>query len=387
MIVPGSDGDLRTQGRRLVDWLSGDAFSAWIRAGFDAGSGNSYERLLSLDTADTRATLRTRTQARQLFVLSVAQVLRWSLPRSSTVAARADALNTFIDRHCRQENDDGYVRSLAPDSSVQDKGHDLYDHACFLLADAWRYRAFGVDSAIESAQRNLLFLDTHLAHPDGGWREGDYPHAHRRQNPHMHLFEGLLALYETTGDDDWLARAGEVFTLFTEHFFDADSGVVLEFFDDALRPAPGDAGSTVEPGHGMEWVWLLRWYERLSGTSTAAYADALFTNGLARGQSDSGLLFDEIGADGTVRAGTKRLWHMPELIKAGIVQARAGRGEGERVAARAIEDFFTHFVAAAPRAPYCDQLDANDAVIDASAAASSMYHLTTAALEIVDYLQ
>ena len=293
----------------------------------------------------------------------------------------------FVDQHCRQARSDGYIRSLSADLSVRDTDHDLYDHACFLLADAWRFRAFGDAEAIDSAVGTMRLLDDRFTHPAGGWLEGDYAHDYRRQNPHMHLFEAFLALSEATDDDFWLARADEVYALFVEHFFEPNVGVVLEYFDDGLAPAPGEAGDTVEPGHMLEWVWLLRCYERQSGTVTGKYADPLFGNSLEIGRSESGLLFDAIGTDGSVRVPMKRLWAMPELIKAGLVQARAGHPDGEQVAARAIADFFANYVDKSPDVPYCDRLDADDKVLDEPAAASSMYHLTSAAIEIVDYLE
>ncbi|MCG8370465.1 MAG: AGE family epimerase/isomerase, partial [Proteobacteria bacterium] len=164
---------------------------------------------------------------------------------------------------------------------------------------------------------------------------------------------------------------------------DRRSGFLLEFFDDDLQPACGEAGRLAEPGHMMEWVWLLRWYERVSGTSTTAYANRLFENALACGRAATGLLFDVVDTDGEVLTATTRLWPMPELIKAALSQARAGDADGESIAAEAIAAFFARFVPDASTTPYVDRLDGQGRVIDDRAAASSMYHLTTAALEIL----
>lgn len=371
--------DIESQGRRLVDWLSRDALSAWLRSGFNEVEGYCYERLLSDGMPDTGAPIRTRTQARQLFVLSVAHCLDWA----PDIARRADALSAFIDRHCRQDSGPGYVRSVSATLATRDSSHDLYDHACFLLASAWHYRAFGDPSSIENAHSIFRFLDDELAHPDGGWAEGDYDYANRRQNPHMHMFEALLALHDATADDAWLDRADRVYALFVNHFFDGESGFLLEFFDDKLQPVRGDAGRVVEPGHMMEWVWLLRWYERARGTPTTTYAERLFDNALACGRAATGLLFDTVGMDGNALTATTRLWPMPEMIKAALSQARAGDVNGESIATEAIVAFFAQFVSGASGSPYVDQLDGQGKVIDDRAAASSMYHLATAALEIL----
>src|SRR5438477_116158 len=74
----------------------------------------------------------------------------------------------------------------------------------------------------------------------------------RRQNPHMHLFEALLNLWTNARDARYLNRAGKLFELFSRRFFQPDLGVVIEYFDQALAPAPGIAGTIVEPGHQCE---------------------------------------------------------------------------------------------------------------------------------------
>ena len=336
----------------------------------------------SFDEATSGAAIRTRTQARITYVYCIAHHLNWS----TDARARVDALQEFVDANCRQNDGAGYVRTLSTSLAGRDTTRDLYDHACFLLADAWKHRAFGDEAALHNAHDIVDMLDARLGHRNGGWQEGDYDYEHRRQNPHMHLFEAFLALADATGDDYWLLRARQVYALFTKHFFAADSGVLLEFFDETWQPAPGDAGHFAEPGHMMEWVWLLRWYEYLSGEATGTYADTLFANALGTGQSKNGLLFDQIRSDHTVTTKTKRLWPMTELIKAGVVQAAAGDANGESVAAKAIDALMTHFVENTITVPYCDQLDENDAIVGSSAAASSMYHLCAAAYELQKYL-
>lgn len=373
---------IETQGRRLLDWFSNEAVGAWHRSGFDPVWGRGAERLSSDGRAELASTIRTRTQARLIFVFCVAHHLRWPVDAAARVAGLCD----FVDEYCRADDGRGYVRSLSADLSERDSGIDLYDQACFLLADAWRYRAFGDESSIDDAWRTAGMLDERFAHASGGWLEGDYEYEHRRQNPHMHMFEAFLALFSATGDEAWLEKAGRVHELFVERFFDADSGVLLEYFDESLHPAPGETGRTAEPGHMMEWVWLLRWYERESGTPAAPHANALFANALDHGRSDSGLLYDAVSADGRVLAGTRRLWPMTELVKASLMQARAGQLEHEQTAASAIAAFCTQFVDRSGGAIYCDQLDENDDVIAASAAASSMYHLAAAVIELNYYL-
>ena len=88
----------------------------------------------------------------------------------------------------------------------------------------------------------------------------------------------------------------------------------------------------------FEWVWLLRWYERLFGEDTSSIANALWFKALAIGLDAEGLVYDQVTADGRVTEATKRLWPMTELIKAAVSQARAGVPGAEAIAAKGIAD-------------------------------------------------
>ena len=71
------------------------------------------------------------------------------------------------------------------------------------------------------ADDTLAFLDAELRAPRGGGCLEGSPTGNtpRRQNPHMHLFEGLLTLWSSTKDPQYLTRAGAMFELFASRFF------------------------------------------------------------------------------------------------------------------------------------------------------------------------
>ena len=143
----------------------------------------------------------------------------------------------------------------------------------------------------------------------------------------MHLFEAFLALNELTGQGKYLEIAGAMFDLFEGHFFDPKRKALLEFFNPDWSPENGDGGPT-EPGHMMEWCWLLRVYERLSGRNMDAYANALFEGGMEYGLNPKlGLLCDAVELDGSASKPTLRSWPQTELIKASVAQAAAGQLE------------------------------------------------------------
>ena len=57
-----------------------------------------------------------------------------------------------------------------------------------------------------------MFLDSMMAHPGGGFVPAvpSLPNSELHQNPHMHLFEALLALYAITKKDEYRVRLGEI---------------------------------------------------------------------------------------------------------------------------------------------------------------------------------
>ncbi|HEV8077524.1 MAG TPA: AGE family epimerase/isomerase, partial [Marinobacter sp.] len=343
------------------------------------------ERLLADGSPDWAANVRVRVQARQAFYYAAIASLGWCEQGEQVSIGITDFVERFA---AHPEAGGGYTHLLNPDWQVSDSKQDLYDHAFFLLAFAWQYRAFGNKQALASAHRLMAHLDKHLGAMNGGWLEGDYAYTHRRQNPHMHLFEAFMALYEASGEAVWLARAGQMFTLFQTRFYHADAEVLLEFFAEDWTPSPGEPGTLVEPGHMLEWVWLLDWYSRLSGQPVRQYTGALYRKALAIGViAETGLVYDVVDIAGEVVEPTKRCWGLTEMIKASLVMAREGEPGAEERAAAGVDTLFSYYLNAQVVGSYVDRLGADDAVIEANAPASSLYHLLVLAQELMRYCQ
>lgn len=371
---------------RLEAWIRQQALPLWGRNGFDPSVHVFYERLLPDGSSDRKADIRVRVQARQIFVFAMAHHLGW-YPEGRSIAEKTMA---FVDAYAVHPTaGQGYTHLLDCRFKIIDRKQDLYDHAFFVLAYAWCYRAFGTEAALRKAVALTEYFDNAFYSAHGGWIEGDYPAEHRRQNPHMHLLEAFLALYDATRQERWLKKAQDMAGLFETRFYDHDRQVLMEYFTDNWMVSAKAEGEIVEPGHMMEWVWLLRWYENRSGQPVSHLADTLFNKALEIGVSpESGLLYDEVKADGRVIKATKRCWPMIEYIKAGIAQARAGRAEGEEHAAVAIDRLFEYYICN-ERIPglYIDQRGAYDEVVTEVTPASTLYHLIVAAAEASAYCQ
>ena len=375
---------LRAAASRLEHWIKNDALPLWLARGIEAKTLANYERLTPAGVPDLESSTRVRVQARQAFFFAAAYHRGWC-PEGKVVAKN---LLAFVQKTATHPTaGGGYTHLLNKDFVVVDTKQDLYDHAFFLLANAWCYRAFGEASYLQEADKLIAHLDARFGSAVGGWIEGDYTYACRRQNPHMHLFEAFLALYDATNDAKYLARVGELFALFQSHFFDAEHGVLFEFFDENWARLPSAKGDTVEPGHMMEWVWLLDWYHRRTGRPVAHYTNALYARGLEIGMDKSGLLFDAVSYTGEVIDPNKRCWGITELIKASLVQIREGNPDAEAIAIKGVDDLFTYYLCASTPGSYVDQRGANDEVVVDVAPASTLYHLIVAAMELLDHFE
>ncbi len=374
---------LRAAASRLESWIKNDALPLWLERGIEPKTNANYERLTPAGVPDLESSTRVRVQARQAFFFAAAYQRGWC-EQGKPVAKN---LLTFVHNVAAHPTvGGGYTHLLDNNFVVVDTKQDLYDHAFFLLANAWCYRAFNEQSYLDEADKLIAHLDARFGSAVGGWIEGDYAYACRRQNPHMHLFEAFLALYDATGNAKYLARVGELFALFQSHFFDETHGVLFEFFDDSWTRLPNAKGDTVEPGHMMEWVWLLDWYHRRTGRPVAHYTKALYTRGLEIGMDKSGLLFDAVSYTGEVIDRNKRCWGITELIKASLVQIREGNPNAEAIAVKGVDDLFTYYLCASTPGSYVDQRGANDEVVVDVAPASTLYHLIVAAMELLDHV-
>ena len=356
----------------------------WIDRGLDRESGGFHEKFDLDQKPVTAGGKRLFVQARQIFVFC-RMADRGGLTGAMQAADHGFA---FIDRHYRRP-DGGWRRLVDRDGASLDDSLQLYDHAFVLFAMAWRYRVEGDPAAIAIADQTMAFLDERMAAPGGGYLEGlDSSGAAvagpRRQNPHMHLLEALLALYETTHREKWLLRACDILSLLRDRF--VVNGTLREYFDDDLRPAAGDEGRLVEPGHHFEWVWLLHSYMRATkDTSFANLADTLYGFAVANGADPaSGGIVDAVDCDGGQVNRSRRLWPQCEALKAHAVRLR---DLGDRNAERRLDDtlavmFRDHLTG--PDGFWRDLLDRNGDPVSENVPASSLYHIVFALTEALD---
>ncbi len=360
---------LRNSALALRAWMMEEALPFWAKNARDE-RGGFCEELSRKSAPNWSAVRRLRVQARQIYTYSLAHELGWfdGLPVADTT------LNFMLEQGFMPDEQQGFIHLLKPDMKVKDARRDSYDHAFYLLALAWHGRVSGQRSSFALADSVLAFMDGALGADNGGYYEGhplgDPRNALRRQNPHMHLFESFMALYDATGHEKYLRRAGEIFALFKWHFFDKDTGTITEYFHRNWTPARGPKGRTVEPGHAAEWVWLLGQYESRSGIKTRAYADTLYETVLSYPGT---YLNDEHDKSGAVVRSTKRLWVQTELVKAHLAQAEFGTSGALSMAAALLDGIADDYLK--DGGVWTDALGENGLPVLGPIPASTFYHI------------
>jgi mannose/cellobiose epimerase-like protein (N-acyl-D-glucosamine 2-epimerase family) len=367
----------------LRPWLTEHVCRYWLARVHDP-TGGFFENLDALGAPIANQRRSTLVQARLTYVFSHAYLL--SHDPAYREAARHGL--AFLMRACRAP-DGGWFRAVSADGATLDNTRDAYDHAFVLFALAWYFRATHDTSAIQLADATWQFMQQRLADArHGGLFEEFVPGRSdmklpRRQNPHMHLLEAVLALHVATGEKNWLRRAGGLVELFKRRFTDPGTGALIEFFAEDWSPAPGDEGRLREPGHQFEWVWLLHEYYRATrDESVAPYAERLFAFGTKFGiDPDDGVVFDTVDASGALVADSKLLWPQTEYIKACVARAEWLNDEAARGAIKTHLALIAKTFMRPDGANWHNQLARSGTSIAAPTPARVLYHLFLAAAE------
>jgi mannose-6-phosphate isomerase len=349
-----------------MDWLCGAAFPLWLEHGVDWQAGAFHEELDLATLAPRVAFRRLRVAARQVY--SFNQAARLGVPRAADAVALGLA---FLRRHARQD-DGGYVTLFDLSNTPTDLTRDLYDHAFVLLALA--------HAGERQAASDLFdYIEASFTHDQEGFHEALPNCLPRRQNPHMHLLEALLAAGERFSDTRYLDLADEIVRLFASRFFQRESNGLAEFYDSALQPVRHEGRFIVEPGHHHEWVWLLCEHRRLARQygravrDTQSEAAGLMEFAERFGVRSDGIVAGELWSDGEMRQSATRVWPHTERLKA------VARVAPEKVGAALTAMF--GFFDGAPRGLWRERWDGGF-VAGNAAPASTLYHITCAILEV-----
>ena len=348
-------------------WLIDTALPYWATVGFDPETGGFHERMTAAGP-DRAAPRRSRVQARQIWTLATAARLKVGPSYFHTAYAAYEA---FIRRY--RGADDLMISVVQPDGKRVAGAASLYEQDFAMLAMAGLYSVRPSAALLDDAKRLRAAIET-FRHPAGGFREtDDHPF---QSNAHMHLLESSLA-WEEVGQAAWATLTDEVAELALSKFIDPEGGFLREFFDAEWRPASGDDGRRVEPGHQVEWAWLLdRWGARRGDPRGPAAAQKLFAAGRAGFDRSRNVAVNALWDDLTVSEADARLWPQTEYLKAAL---RLGQDADALMAAQGLAAYLDQPVAGAWR----DVLRADGTFIEQPAPATSFYHLAGAVFALI----
>ena len=355
---------------RAKAFLRQEALPLWSTAGFDPVTDSFEERLGFDGEPDIAAPRRLMVQARQIAVFARA-ALDGDYLEGADLARRAG--RAMAANYLSPDGQAGWVFSVDRAGRILDATRDLYAHAFTLFALAWLKRLDGGTEWDPAVAATLDMLDTRFAHPGGGYHESLPPKdALRRQNPHMHLFEALIELAMVDPSPAVLARCAALDHLARTRLIEGPAAILHEQFDAQWQPV----GDAVEPGHQMEWAWLLGRYAALAGEDRTELIDALVARAMATGiDAATGRAVDLCDPAGTVLRATSRSWPHAEAAKALADQIRRGRLDDLPAYRRIVERLLDRYCPPRLRGGWLDQLDAEDRPLSAFMPASSLYHV------------
>jgi mannose/cellobiose epimerase-like protein (N-acyl-D-glucosamine 2-epimerase family) len=347
----------------------------WSGEGWDRTTGGFIDRLDIEGRADRAAPRRVRVQARQIYCFAKAAQMGW-YPEGREIALKG--LDYLLVKAKSPDGRPGFVHLLDPAGAIANSMRDTYDHAFVLLALSTAYQLDNDAQIRDEIESLLAFLDTALRSPHGGFIEAIPATLPRRQNPHMHLLEAMIATFDATGDPAYQSRAGELFGLFIANLYDPRRQILGEYFEEdwsKIEPV------CVEPGHQAEWVWLLKGFERITNCPTARHRAGLLASALRYRDDATGCLLDEGNADGSIRKSTRRLWPQTEIVKAWLAQLEAGEQGAADEARNALVRLYRHYLCHPVRGGWYDQFDRDSRSLVDFIPASSFYHILCAATE------
>jgi mannose/cellobiose epimerase-like protein (N-acyl-D-glucosamine 2-epimerase family) len=201
----------------------------------------------------------------------------------------------FLRGRMADAEEGGWFWRCNRDGSVLEPVKHTYGHAFVIFGLSEYARATGTAEAGRVALETLEVLRERAggrAAAGGGFggfwtvmdRRWQPIERQRSQNPHMHLLEACLSLYDATGSKLALETAVEIAGLGAERFVNRRFGCLEELFAEDWSGLGDEEAAAVQVGHQFEWCWLLnRLADRTNQEHWRELGDRLMEWGLRYG--------------------------------------------------------------------------------------------------------
>jgi sulfoquinovose isomerase len=274
-------------------------------------------------------------------------------------AAVIDAGMAFLWAGHRDNDQGGYVWSVAADGGVADGTKLAYGHVFVLLAGA-SARKVGHPDADRLIRDAEEIIDQHYWDEDAGLLRDEFTRdwqvfsTYRGMNANMHGVEALLAAYEATGREVHLQRAGRILDFFVGRMAPANDWRIPEHYhqdwtvDDAYRGNPMFRPAGTTPGHSFELGRLALQHWVLRGCPADGAADRarrLIEQAMADAWLPQGGLAYTLAPGGVVAIADRYWWPVTEAIGAYATLLRLGGTDQDEAAYRQLWSFAdAHFI-------------------------------------------
>ncbi|HEX2592959.1 MAG TPA: AGE family epimerase/isomerase [Rhizomicrobium sp.] len=359
--------------QKLQQWFLQQALPIWTNTtAYDAAEYRFAERLDFRAQPVVPNEFRLMVQARQVATLARAH--------KAGVWADDGRLLAIYDhmrqRYRRTGGEPGWAFAIGPDHQVTSAQRDLYAHAFILYAIGCLYRAHKEPRLLADADEILGDIETIFARAPGYVSVMPAAGPWREQNPHMHLLEALLELFEASGQDRYLAGAANLFHLFRNQLVRTAPHVVRERYTDDWSATEQGSDSVIEPGHQFEWAWLLSKFQKHTGRDLSVEIAALVDFATRYGMdATTGAVFDSVSAKGTVTKSSTRVWVQTEAVR--MLTEAGNHTLAARVAGRLVALHLPDVL----RGGWFDRLTPDNGIADDFMPASTLYHLAGAVFD------
>lgn len=359
-------------------WTHEDLLPLWWKQ--SRHDNGAFYEAIGFDGKPIREPIaRVRVQARQIFCMALAWKMGW---RKKSLPDRLEAsIDRFLDTCLDPDGVPGMMIDIEK-GELTDPQANLYVSAFAVMGLAQARKVLGGRVIDPKLDRLIADIDALLGYGDGnGYREQVPANCIRQQNPHMHFYESLLCLHKNTGRQDARDRSERLLSFVQSTFFDQAGGIVQE----RVNPTLEMSSREYEPGHSMEWVWLLGWRARLFKLPLDPFATRLYAHycsaGIPEGETPMGLAVDHGPVDPS-----RRLWSQTESLKAHLAIAEQGPRELRADAlGRAIEcgeRILDTWILEEPAGGWCDSFDAEGNPTAKDIPASMYYHILVMVKEL-----
>ncbi len=364
---------LQSFSEKMTEYIS-NSLLFWATTGYDNINGGYYEAVDFHGNPITSLHRRFRIHPRNIFAHTAATVKGYGNYIDTAIQA-----TSFIMETCWQKKQ-GFATLSDNEGNIINDTVVLYDQTFTLLAFAWLYHAtqqkeykYNLMTVWKTINETLSYDKYGFATSNKAKKQSD---ALLLQNPHMHLFEALLDVYQIMKEEYWLAEATNIYTLFSKFFYDKEHRVVLEYLHKDYSPQH-EAIDKIEPGHHFEWVWLLHKYRiLLRDTIDTDMIENIYRFAMEHGISKQKIPYEIVQHNGVPVKSTQRMWAQTEQLKAHLAMYEYSKDITYiDFAIQTLETLNTYFCSHDISGVWYDCYDIHGTMVAPNSPSSTLYHL------------